>query len=245
MSSLEPSNNESSLRKRSAVDFPSSAAAAAAETAPIRVNTLNSGDSTVHLTLMEETQQKLADDFVRSIMINYKQIPTSDKIPEDGENPENRISGMSVLHNVVNLETGDQVTIVIRSITEPFWQACIDTVDTLDKRYRVCVVGTPGIGKTTATPILIRMLLKKEHTVVYLIRTANKSGWYYEFTPNKESDTTTTKLFRERKVGEDIASLFYSSTYYVVDPGKTKDSCDPEDTFKAKVILVSSPDECH
>jgi hypothetical protein len=67
----------------------------------------------------------------------------------------------------------------------------------------------------------------------------------YEFTPNNESDTVTTKVYHECNGGDDIASLFDSSTYYVVDPGKTKDSCDPVEDFEPKVIIVSSPDECH
>ena len=62
--------------------------------------------------------------------------------------------------------------VIIRNITEHFWQACIDQVDEYNendnKRYRVCAVGTPGIGKTASTPILIRRLLSKGHTVVSL-----------------------------------------------------------------------------
>ena len=56
--------------------------------------------------------------------------------------------------------------------------------------YRVCGVGTPGIGKTTCTPILIRMLLTERHTVVYLVQTVKQSGWYYEFTPDERGITT-------------------------------------------------------
>ena len=90
-------------------------------------------------------------------MVDYEEIPNSD--------------GMSVLRKVVKLETNVRADIVIRNITKPFWQACIDTVNTPYMRIRVCAVGTPGTGKTAATPILIRMLLDEGHTVVYLLRT--------------------------------------------------------------------------
>jgi hypothetical protein len=190
-------------------------------------------------------QRKVANDFVKSIMTNFEEIQKSKEIPNDGELPPSTSSGMSVLRDVVNLETGMRCNIVIRSITQPFWQACIDTVGTIEARCHVCVVGTPGIGKTASTPILIRMLLKARLTVVYHVRTKNMTGWYREFTPDKESDKVTTNVYPETTNVHYIASLADSSTYYIVDPGKTKDDCCPDSNFKPKVILVTSPDERH
>ena len=81
--------------------------------------------------------------------------------------------GMRVLEEgVVHLETTEVAQLVVlRNITVLFWQACINTVDTRDEHNRVCAVGTPGLGKTITTSVLIRMLLKKGPTVVYLVRT--------------------------------------------------------------------------
>ena len=215
----------------------------------------------------EQKKKKVAEDFVKSIMGAYEEIsmskaipkvmdiPTSKKIamnkrvqngeqfPKSNKIPES--SGMFVLRNVVQLEDAMTSNIVIRDITEPFWQACIDTINTPNVRYRVCAVGTPGIGKTTSTPILIRMLLAAKHTVVYRIRTVEKYGWYYEFTPDKTSKMIVTKVYRERYGYEGIASLSDSSTYYVVDPGETDNNSSPPRNFAAKFILVSSPDECY
>jgi hypothetical protein len=42
-----------------------------------------------------------------------------------------------------------------------------------------------------------------------------------------------------------IASANDETVYYIVDPNKTKDSCDPKDDFKPKVIIVSSPNDLH
>ena len=67
------------------------------------------------------------------------------------------ISAMKVLRNVVDLETGIIGNVIIRSSTEDFWLKVIDATRT----YRVCALGTPGIGKSTATCILVRLLLEK------------------------------------------------------------------------------------
>jgi hypothetical protein len=166
-----------------------------------------------------------AKDFVSSVM--------KDPVPIEGS------EGMSVLHNVMSLQYGETSDLVIRSCDESFWKACIKTAETPNRRYRVCAIGTPGIGKTKSTAILIRILLQMGHTVVYLVRTTQEVGHYYEFTPS------TTNVFDERDRGEDITSLTKTSTYYVVDPGPTFDDCCPDDTFQAKSILVSSPDERH
>jgi hypothetical protein len=64
----------------------------------------------------KQDAQHLAEDFAESIMISVEDIPNSD--------------GMRVLKEVVNLETGDHLDAVIRKITQPLWQDCIDKVNT-------------------------------------------------------------------------------------------------------------------
>jgi hypothetical protein len=178
---------------------------------------------------LQQSKKKLAleraNDFVSSIIKDPDPIEGSD--------------GMSVLRDVVDLETGDRRDVVIRNCTEKFWNSCIEISEIPSMRYGVGAIGTPGTGKTASTAILIRMLLQKGHTVVYLVRTKLEKGWYYEFT------RSTTSVFREYDLGEDITSLRKQSTYFVVDPGHTNDDCVPECTFQARVILVSSPDERH
>jgi hypothetical protein len=152
---------------------------------------------------------------------------------------------MRVWKNFPKLETGSYGDIVIRNITEPFWKACIDTVNTPGRRIRVCAVGTPGIGKTTCTPYLIRMLLKKNgDTVVYLLRKNNEKGRYYQFV-KQEDGTITARIYPEEKDIDSIPVLKKESTYYIIDPRKTTDSCDPGDEFEGKVIIPSSPNSRH
>jgi hypothetical protein len=41
---------------------------------------------------------------------------------------------------------------------------------------------------------------------------------------------------------EDMPSLLDPETYYIVDPGMTKDSCNPSSIVKANVFINASPD---
>jgi hypothetical protein len=140
--------------------------------------TIPAGSSAEHAEASQSAQ-----DFVRSIM---EKVP--ERIPES--------DGMLVMRGVVVLERDVALDVVIRNVTQPFWQACIDAVDpqqsdggrvvSPNQQLRVCAVGTPGIGKTTCTPYLIKMLLEKKKTVVYRVRSQNKDEWIYEFVPGPD-----------------------------------------------------------
>jgi hypothetical protein len=174
------------------------------------------------------------------------------KVPEEiYDNLGQQRTGMFVLHNVVSLESESTIpSVVIRSITTPFWSSVINMVNTKledgRNKFRVCATGTPGIGKTTVTFVLLRMLLQDHRkTVVYLIRTEHGDGYGYEFVPSlvENSDSIPQVYVYEEKMIPKIKSLQSTDTYYVVDPGMATTSCNPSLTFKAKVIIVASPDE--
>ena len=146
-------------------------------------------------------QIKRGQDFVESIMNkDYEDIPNS--------------NGMKVLRNAIVLETGKRIDVVIRSITEDFWQTVIDTTN----RSRVGAVGTPGIGKTTSTCILIRLLLQQQKTVVYHVRTKKEDGFVYMFTPTSEG-SVDVKVIQEKDFNILDENINQTSTYYIVDPG--------------------------
>jgi len=140
--------------------------------------------------------------------------------------------------------------IVVRSIIEKFWQACLDAVDTPYTVYRVVAVGTSGIGKTTSIPILIRMLLKKNRTVVYKFSTPRKEEWYYEFVPRSDAaEGNETQIdihvYPEKLESQDIPSLQSRQTYFIVDAGEAKRNCVPHPRVLCKFFLVSSPGPVH
>ena len=165
-------------------------------------------------------------DFVASIMLDIEQIP-------DGP-------GTGVMRGVRSLETGISYDIFIRNITQSFWNECIRVVKTPNMWVRLCALGTPGIGKTTSTPLLIRMLLEAKHTVVYRLRS---STYFWEF---ECTDGGYNVIVHREKDGiDDIISLTKESTFYVVDPGNTSDDCVPFDNFACRTIIVTSPNGSH
>jgi hypothetical protein len=198
-----------------------------------------------------EAAAQVARDFVKSVM---------DRQPE----PIKGSDGMLVMKDVVKLETGVKADVVIRKVTRPFWQACIDAVDPpLDdvlvrrgrssapptptrQQLRVCAVGTPGIGKTTCTPLLIKMLLEQKKAVVYRVRSEDNDEWIYEFIPGSgDGDPVAANVYPAQAFSSGIPSLSEASTFYVVDPGLFKGSCNPSVNFLPKVIIVASPDSTH
>jgi GTPase SAR1 family protein len=173
---------------------------------------------------------EIGNSFIESIMKDYEPIADSD--------------GMKVLRNVVTLETGKTRDVVLRKITEPFWKSVIEGTET----SRICAMGTPGVGKTTTSSILIRLIFMlnkgKDVTVIYHVRTVEKHGYVYIFTRQAGIDESIrTEVISQRSF--DILNYNSESTFYVVDPGKTKDDCDPPSFFKGKVIIVASPDDKH
>ena len=184
-------------------------------------------------TVIYNARIELGKLFIESIMKPYEE-PYKDVLD---------IDNMRVLRDVLSLEAAGKNNVIIRyKITEEFWSAVIAT--TIE--YRVCAVGTPGIGKTTSTCILIRLLLQQQHTVLYHVRTKEKEGVVYLFTPQAGSTTAIdVQVEGERKFNRLDSKYNNETIYYVVDPGKTKDDCDPPNAFLGKVIIVASPDEGH
>lgn len=174
--------------------------------------------------------KKIGQAFVKAIMKDYEDIPGSN-------------GTMRVLRNVVSLEGTGEADVILRNITETFWQAVIDATE----EYRVCAVGTPGIGKTTTTCILIRLLLKQKKTVVYRVLGTDAHGYVFMFIPPPNDSTKiVVKVIKENEFDYHDENVNNDSIYYVVDPGKTKDkNCDLDSDYRGKVIIIASPDEGH
>jgi HeH/LEM domain/Retrotransposon hot spot protein len=176
-------------------------------------------------------KKEIGEAFVESIMKEYLLIDDSE--------------GMGVLRDVVSLEGTGTSNVVIRSITEKFWK---EVIDATRNGYRVCAVGTPGIGKTTTTCILIRqLLLEEKKTVVYHILGNNNDGYVYMFIPPvKDSRNFVVKVIRENEFDYADSNVNNDSVYYVVDPGKNKNkSCDLNNDYRGKLIIVASPHDAH
>jgi energy-coupling factor transporter ATP-binding protein EcfA2 len=163
--------------------------------------------------------------FIKHIMKDYEEIANS--------------GGMKVLRDIIRFEGTKVYDVILRTITEEYWQKVIEATE----NNRVCAVGSPGIGKSSTTCILIRLLLQKKKTVVYHLRDPQKEGLVYIFSPSTVDSTINMDVLDENNFKRKHYNT--PSTYYVVDPGKTKVTCDLGDTFKGKVIIVASPDSRH
>jgi hypothetical protein len=215
---------------------------------PVFDNDLNTAKAVAFLRnrVVEEERQKALEYLrVRKRAQDFLDVLMND----DAYLPVNASIGMTYLPDLPDLEVqkgfeiDQKFPMIIRNITDAFWDACIEVGDVPGVSFRVAVIGTPGIGKTTSTPLLIRKLLKKGKTVVYHVRTENRNKWIYEFVP--EGDSYRADVYTDRSDLESVPSLRLRSTYYIVDPGKTKDSCDPDASFEPSVIIVASPDDRH
>jgi hypothetical protein len=164
--------------------------------------------------------------YIDSILKPYEDIPNS--------------HGMKVLRGVYDLETSKNKDVVLRTMAEDYWMKVIEAT----KTNRVCALGTPGIGKSTTTCVLIRLLLAQKKTVLYHMRSTRENGWVYIFTPSRNSETIDVAAMKGNVFTfKDIYNN--QSTYYVVDPHRTKDDCNLDASYEGKVIIVASPDEVH
>eukprot|EP00039_Didymoeca_costata_P016416 m.294975 g.294975 ORF g.294975 m.294975 type:complete len:614 (+) comp16392_c0_seq3:1-1842(+) len=188
----------------------------------------------MEIAAKKDTAKQCATDFVKSILGAEELVISANDEP----------TGMTLWENIKDIWSGELYKVIIRSITREFWEQCILQT----QHHRVCVVGTPGIGKSTSIPVLIRMLLEKRKSVVYWRRTLNEDNFKFKFVPKVDDEGNLyakVQVYPETKPDNLIKSLKSTDTYYVIDPEKTKDSSEPPDDIKAKVIIVSSPDSRH
>jgi hypothetical protein len=77
-----------------------------------------------------QTAIQIGIAFIDAIMEPYEDIPNS--------------LGMKVLRDVPGFEGKNSKNVVIRSITEDFWNKVIKATESINKDTRVCAVGTPN-----------------------------------------------------------------------------------------------------
>lgn len=151
-----------------------------------------------------------------------------------------------VMRDVPNPYSGKVTNVVIRIADNEFWTNCITELNDPNKRDRVAVVGTPGIGKSTTAFYLIKLLLERRDTVVYVRRSVDQVLHYVQLTPSNDDDAEVQiHLFPESTKQTEIDALYDPETYFIVDPGQTKTNCNPEGDVAARVVIVASPDERH
>ena len=111
--------------------------------------------------------------------------------------------------------------------------------------YRVAAIGTPGIGKTTATPILIRMLLKQGKTVVYLFRSVKEDRLVLRICSWSQQFNCDQRLPRENESMMIFQASELTPPTTLLIQARQRITATLQVTFEPKVILVPSPDSGH
>jgi hypothetical protein len=143
---------------------------------------------------------------------------------------------------------------LIRPEDAAFWNKCIHL--SLHENHPVCGVGNAGIGKTCTTLYLLKMLLMHHQApVVYTIRQPGDGrDVFYEFVPivvdtEKKKPVVTDITVKVYKIlpydkTDFIPSMRNEAAFYVVDPGKFKDSCDDVGpSWRPRFILNAANDQ--
>ena len=188
------------------------------------------------MTTMVYTPEQQATSFMEAILADPTVLhPISDKL---------HCIFKKIPHPVF---TKNVVDIAIRHQDLTFWESCVAELENpSETRNRMVSIGSPGIGKSTTALFLIRKLLYMGLTVVFMMK---GEGLIVQFKPNGDKVTgandVDVEIFPETTPKWEIASLLDQRTYYIVDPGMTKENCNPPGRVNAKVIIVASPDERH
>ena len=156
--------------------------------------------------------------------------------------PYEGCGNIRILRDVLSIEDETKNNVILRhNVTEEFWREVISAAE----KFRVCALGTSGIGKTTSTCILIRLLLENKHIVLYHVRSYAKDEFVYMFTFLESTGEIDVQVVPEDQFRHMKPEFNNPSIYYVVDPGDTFDRCNPPVKYKGKVIIVTSPDDRH
>ena len=130
--------------------------------------------------------------------------------------------------------------ILLRETARSFWK---ETAAKLLEGKHVVAVGSPGIGKSSTHPYLLKLLLETGRPVVFLKRgKPPKYGTYYEFRP-KDGGYEAFE-YKEKDVQSDtIASLLDPDAFLLIEPFGHRNV--PDRDVMARIALVCSPNNEH
>ena len=130
--------------------------------------------------------------------------------------------------------------IFLRARVVAFWNVVMEL---LRSEHHVVVIGSPGVGKTSTHPYLLRLLLETRCPVVFLVRGKDLGGMYYEFRPKDgggyeafEYDEAVVKM-------QTIPALTDPKAFFIIEPAGQRSP--PHYWVKARIALVCSPNRKH
>ena len=121
-----------------------------------------------------------------------------------------------------------------------FWEETAAKL--LDGRH-VVVVGSPGVGKSSTHPYLLKLLLQTGRPVVFLKRGKDRGGKYYEFRPKEGGGYDALEHDEDDVRRETIPALTNPNAFLLVEPMGQRSP--PHFWIKARIALVCSPNREH
>jgi len=132
-------------------------------------------------------------------------------------------------------------TVVLRDVVMQYWAEVIHVVRTTNN---VVALGSPGIGKTTTIPYLIRELLNAGNTVVLMVRSMHTDNMFLYKKNSSDSVLSCSYFERMPAVGYNhIPELKDPNTVLVIEPRGFQRT--PAADLVCRYVLVCSPNEGH
>ena len=130
--------------------------------------------------------------------------------------------------------------IIMRESVRSFWN---ETAGKLLAGEHVVAVGSPGVGKSSTHPYLLKLLLQSGRPVVFLERdAAPKYGTYYEFRPREGGYEAFEYDEVDVRKGT-IAALQDPRAFLLIEPHGERRL--PDRDINARIALVCSPNREH
>jgi hypothetical protein len=130
--------------------------------------------------------------------------------------------------------------IFLREPVRAFWEA---TAAELRAGRHVVAIGSPGVGKTSTHPYLLRLLMQMRRPVVFLVRGKDCRGTYYEFRPKDEGGYEAFEYHeKDVKMGT-IPALTDSNAFFIIEPAGQLSP--PHYWIKARLALVCAPESAY
>ena len=130
--------------------------------------------------------------------------------------------------------------IFLRARVVAFWNVVMEL---LRSEHHVVVIGSPGVGKTSTHPYLLRLLLQTRRPVVFLVRGKDLGGTYYEFRPKDGGGYEAFEYDEADVKMQTIPALTDSNAFFIIEPAGQRSP--PHYWVKARIALVCSPNRKH
>ena len=157
-----------------------------------------------------------------------------------------------VIRDVPDLYTGRPFSVVVRNADHAFWTNCIAELNENKNKIvlRSSALRASGNRQRLFFSSGFCFCSRGKPSSTCAVRTKRQTNHYVELVPSDDTSVENKynpriNIYPESTKQTKIDALYDPDAYFVVDPGETTASCDPEINVVARVVIVASPDERH